>query len=186
MLEYFATLVLLSFIMAHIVPNLLLRRLRQMPWAQSEPEPKEPQPSDKTDTDDGFYHPTPIDIVVVRVMLTRSAKLPPTLVDQIFEDAEYWAHSTNVIDYQAEQQEPLRINGSSMTEDKFLVSSAVAIICAWQLAKLTCISFSSARIPSDSPVSRDKTLCQKSWPTIHEKRSLSPLGPSTMQHTLPS
>lgn len=123
MLEYFATLVLLSFIMAHIVPNLLLTRLRQMHW--SEPEPKDPQPSDKTDANDGFYHPTPVDIVVVRVMLTRSAKLPVTLVDQIFEDAEYWAHSTNVIDYQAEQQEPLRINGASATEDKFLVSTAM-------------------------------------------------------------
>lgn len=108
--------------MAHIVPNMLLARLRQMPLLPQDREQPEPQPSDKTDTNDGLYHPTPIDIVVVRTMLTRSVKLPPDLVDAIFDYAEYWAHSTNVIDYQAEQQEPLRINGSSMSEDKFLVS----------------------------------------------------------------
>ncbi|OAA36068.1 hypothetical protein NOR_07674 [Metarhizium rileyi] len=106
--------------MAHIVPNLLLARLRQMPFT---PEPPEPRPSDKTDVDDGAYYPTPIDIVVARVMLTRSVKLPPDLVDAIFDYAEYWAHSTNVIDYQAEQQEPLRISGTSSTEDRFLLRS---------------------------------------------------------------
>ncbi|OAQ60010.1 ankyrin repeat protein [Pochonia chlamydosporia 170] len=109
--------------MAHIVPNMLLARLRQMPLLPQDREQPEPQPSDKTDTNDGLYHPTPIDIVVVRTMLTRSVKLPPDLVDAIFDYAEYWAHSTNVIDYQAEQQEPLRINGSSMSEDKFLLRS---------------------------------------------------------------
>ncbi|KAG8414755.1 hypothetical protein J3459_014080 [Metarhizium acridum] len=123
MLEFFVSLVLLSFIMAHIVPNLLLARLRRMPLTPENRETPEPRPSDKTDADDGTYHPNPIDIVVVRIMLTRSVKLPPDLVDAIFDYAEYWAHSTNAIDYQAEQQEPLRIYGSSRTEDKFLLRS---------------------------------------------------------------
>lgn len=104
--------------MAHIIPSLLIRRLRGI---QLEPEPPVSRPSDKTDAQDGVYKPTPIDIVVVRIMLTRSTKLPPDLVDSVFDYAEYWAHSTNAIDYQAETQDILRISGSSETEDKFLV-----------------------------------------------------------------
>lgn len=119
MLDLLLSLVLLSFIMAHIVPNLLLTRLRQMPFP--------PVPSDKTDADDGTYHPSPIDIFVVRIMLIRSVKLPPDLVDVIFDYAEYWARSTNAIDYRAEHQELLRIYGSSKTEDQFLVSHSVAL-----------------------------------------------------------
>ncbi|KHO01349.1 uncharacterized protein MAM_00350 [Metarhizium album ARSEF 1941] len=104
--------------MAHNVPNLLLARLRRMPMISQPHEAPEPRPSDKSDADDGTYHPNPIDIVVVRIMLTRSVKLPPDLVDIIFDHAEYWAHSTNVIDYQADQQEPLRICGSSRAENR--------------------------------------------------------------------
>jgi hypothetical protein len=120
MLDFIVSFVFLSFVMAHIVPNLLLARLRQMPLPIQR-EPPEPQASNKSVADDGTYHPTPFDVVVVRIMLSRSVKLPPDLVDAIFDFAEYWARSTNVIDYQAEQQEPLRISGSSASENKFLV-----------------------------------------------------------------
>ncbi|KID73672.1 uncharacterized protein G6M90_00g002140 [Metarhizium brunneum] len=109
--------------MAHIVPNLLLTRFRQMPFPPQNRETPEPRPSDKTDADDGTYHPTPIDIVVVRIMLIRSVKLPPDLVDAIFDYAEYWAHSTNAIDYRAEHQELLRISGACKNEDQFLLRS---------------------------------------------------------------
>jgi hypothetical protein len=122
MLDLVVFLIFLGFIMAHIVPNQLLARLRKLPFAQFDREPPEPEPSNKTDIDHGFYHPSPIDIVVVSVMLTRAVKLPPDLVGAIFDFAEYWAHSTNAIDYQAEKQEPLRINGASAAEDWFLVS----------------------------------------------------------------
>lgn len=127
MLDLLVSLVLLSFIMAHIVPNLLLTRFRQMPFPPQNRETPEPRPSDKTDADDGTYHPSPIDIVVVRIMLIRSVKLPPDLVDAIFDYAEYWAHSTNAIDYRAEHQELLRICGSTKVEDEFLVSHSVAL-----------------------------------------------------------
>ncbi|KAG5992287.1 hypothetical protein E4U54_003698 [Claviceps lovelessii] len=108
--------------MAHITSNLLLHRFRRMNLS-GPPQPPDPQPSDKTDTEDGFYRPTPIDIIVAHIMLTRSKKLPPELVDAIFDMAEYWAHSINVIDYHAEKQDDLRIVGSSRLEDRFLLRS---------------------------------------------------------------
>ncbi|KAL2212832.1 hypothetical protein CC79DRAFT_1330138 [Sarocladium strictum] len=73
--------------------------------------------------DDGAYKPSPIDIVVVRTLLTRGRKLPPDLVDDIFDYAEYWAHSSNEIDYILEQKLPLRIAGRSQKEDHFLLRS---------------------------------------------------------------
>ncbi|KAF4122909.1 hypothetical protein GMORB2_7216 [Geosmithia morbida] len=68
------------------------------------------------------YRPTPIDIVVVREMLSRGCRLPPDIVDAVFDHAEYWAYSSNYIDYQEEHGSALRINGSRPTENKFLVS----------------------------------------------------------------
>jgi hypothetical protein len=65
---------------------------------------------------------TPIDVVVTRIMLTKGKKLPPSVVDVIFDFAEYWAHSSNEIDYMAEHQSPLRVNGASASENRFLVS----------------------------------------------------------------
>lgn len=139
MLDLLVSLVLLSFIMAHIVPNLLLTRFRQMPF------PPVIRPSDKTDADDGTYHPSPIDIFVVRIMLIRSVKLPPDLVDVIFDYAEYWARSTNAIDYRAEHQELLRICGSTKVEDEFLVSHSVALYHGYIAELIDPILFSFVR-----------------------------------------
>ncbi|KAG5915784.1 hypothetical protein E4U42_007909 [Claviceps africana] len=112
--------------MAHITSNLLLHRFRRMNQSEPSPPPA-PQPSEKIDPEYGCYRPTPVDIIVAHIMLTRSLKLPPELVDSIFDMAEYWAHSINVIDYPAQQQRELRIMGSSRTENKFLVSSLTII-----------------------------------------------------------
>lgn len=122
MIQYLVLCILLSFVMAHIASNLLLHRFRQMNLSRP-PQQPDPRPSDKTDAEDGFYRPTPIDIAVAQIMLTKSMKLPPELVDSIFDLAEYWAHSINAIDYQAEQQDHLRIPGPSASEDKFLLRS---------------------------------------------------------------
>ncbi|KAK2594080.1 hypothetical protein QQS21_008229 [Conoideocrella luteorostrata] len=108
--------------MAHITSNMLLHRFRQLQLGATS-QSNDRQPSDETGFDDGFYRPTPIDIIVTRIMLMRSIKLPADLVDAVFDYAEYWAHSTNVIDYQAEHQDSLRIVGSSPEEDKFLLRS---------------------------------------------------------------
>jgi hypothetical protein len=73
-------------------------------------------------TADGGYDPSPMDVFVVREMLSRAIRLPPDIVDVIFDYAEYWAHSTNYIDYLEEHKEPMRVTGSSELENRFLVS----------------------------------------------------------------
>ncbi|KND89120.1 hypothetical protein TOPH_06154 [Tolypocladium ophioglossoides CBS 100239] len=121
MLVEFASLLLLSVVMAHIVPAMLIRRLRSMDLADPDPEPTpnlEPTPGG-----DDRYNPTPMDVVVTRIMLIRSKPLPPDLVDSIFDLAEYWAHSTNAINYHAEHRDHLRVVGSSEAENQFLIRS---------------------------------------------------------------
>ncbi|KAG5755221.1 hypothetical protein H9Q69_008676 [Fusarium xylarioides] len=68
---------------------------------------------------------TPVDVVITRIMLTKGRKLPPGVVDVIFDFAEYWAHSSNEIDYIADEHSspPLRVNGQSPSENKFLLRS---------------------------------------------------------------
>ncbi|ODA83173.1 hypothetical protein RJ55_01684 [Drechmeria coniospora] len=126
MLIEFATLLLLSFIMAHIIPATLLHRLRSMETDVYTPNPAPGDtavPGDTTPASDDGYNPTPIDIAVTRIMLVRSLRLPPDLVDAIFDFAEYWAHSTNAINYTTEHQDCLRVSGSSHLEDRFLLRS---------------------------------------------------------------
>ncbi|EQL00426.1 hypothetical protein OCS_03867 [Ophiocordyceps sinensis CO18] len=80
--------------MAHMIPATLIRRLRGMEL----PPPEKPNASPAAADDDGqdAYKPTPIDIVVTRIMLTRSKRLPLDLVDSVFDFAEYWAHSASL------------------------------------------------------------------------------------------
>lgn len=111
MLETIALLFVL-YMMAHLMPFPLLRHMRSMGQAND---------AEKRDASTTSNGPTPIDIVVVQIMLTRAKRLPPDIVDAIFDHAEYWAHSTNEIDFMVEHKHPLRINGTSATEDKFLV-----------------------------------------------------------------
>jgi hypothetical protein len=67
-----------------------------------------------------------VDIVVTRFMLARKFKLPPDVVDMIFDHAEYWAHSSNEIDYLVEQQAPLCVSGTAPTKNRFLVTKPPA------------------------------------------------------------
>jgi hypothetical protein len=64
------------------------------------------------------YEPSPIDIAVVRAMLCRSKKLPPDLIDAIFDFGEYWAHSTT------ELHQSIHIMGAHPDrENRFLLRS---------------------------------------------------------------
>lgn len=64
------------------------------------------------------YEPSPIDIAVVRAMLCRSKRLPPDLIDAIFDFGEYWAHSTTQL------HENIFISGGNPDrEDRFLLRS---------------------------------------------------------------
>ncbi|PHH88683.1 hypothetical protein CDD83_7213 [Cordyceps sp. RAO-2017] len=120
MLLEFLSLLALSFIMAHLVPAALIRRLRDMERPESpEVVPAETSPA----ADDDRFHPTPIDIAVMRIMLVRSKRLPPDLVDSIFDHAEYWAHSTTAVNYRSENHDRLHIRGTGPQQDRFLIRS---------------------------------------------------------------
>lgn len=118
----------LLYIMAHLLPTNLMNRLRGVGIGPQLPD----QPPSQRDTssaahdeaqDDNSYKPTPLDIVLTRALLTQARKIPPDIVDAIFDYAEYWAHSSNEIDYMLEHKSPLRIIGRSPKEDHFLVRS---------------------------------------------------------------
>lgn len=69
------------------------------------------------------YEPSPVDIAVVRAMLFRAKKLPPDLVDAIFDFAEYWAHTTT------ELHERMNImGGNEERENRFLVRFFSALV----------------------------------------------------------
>ena len=78
-------------------------------------------PHTGTRDENGLYQPTPTDIYVARAMLVKAIQLPPDIVDAVFDYAEYWAHSSNYIDYIEEHKSPLRILGGSPSENRFLV-----------------------------------------------------------------
>ncbi|CAM1506117.1 Fc.00g057580.m01.CDS01 [Cosmosporella sp. VM-42] len=114
--------------MVNIMSRQVLHRLRSLNSAD-EPPNADQRPSE------GFYDPTAIDIAVVRIMMCRGKRLPPDLVDTIFDHAEYWAHSSNEVDFMAEHQSPLRINGSSSSENKFILRSYPVGLTGLQVKK---------------------------------------------------
>ncbi|RGP68386.1 hypothetical protein FLONG3_8159 [Fusarium longipes] len=66
---------------------------------------------------------SPIDVVIARIMLTKGTKLPVDVVNIILDFAEYWAHSSNEVDFNLQHQNPLKVNGQSASEDKFVLRS---------------------------------------------------------------
>lgn len=71
----------------------------------------------------GRYLPSPSDIVDLRATLVRAKKIPLDIVDEIFNFAEYWACSSNVMDYIEEHGDTMKVMGRSRCEDKFVVST---------------------------------------------------------------
>lgn len=126
LLRFYLLSLLFTFIMAHVMPNVLLRRLRSAnilgedgTWnlaGGTSSQGSKPLPTHG----DGEYRPTPIDIVVVRILLSRGKRLPPELVDAIFDHAEYWAHSTTEVACRTQIA-----GGNSETEDMFLVRTGL-------------------------------------------------------------
>ncbi|KAH8180220.1 Ankyrin repeat protein [Sarocladium implicatum] len=121
------------YITAYMQPINLITRLRGLGVGPQLPSPSTPlrrgnpsSPSSSSQPEqpqDDSYKPSPIDILVTRILLTKCKKLPADLCDIIFDYAEYWAHSTNEIDYNLEHKSPLRIVGRSRKEDHFLIRS---------------------------------------------------------------
>jgi hypothetical protein len=117
MLVYIVGFILAYIVMAQSIPQNVILGLRSMllSTAGQDGEDEKKRNSPVKDL-------TPIDIVITRIMLTKGKKLPPDVVDVIFDFAEYWAHSSNEVNYIAEHSEPLMIVGGSPVENKFLVS----------------------------------------------------------------
>jgi hypothetical protein len=75
-------------------------------------------PDEKEYFDVPYHEPTIGDIRLVRFMLQQVKHLPPELVDQILDHAEYWLHSEVSVDY---QDDPLLINGTQVGEEDRLI-----------------------------------------------------------------
>jgi len=69
------------------------------------------------------FHPSPGDIKLVREMLCEWTTIPVDVVDEILDYAEYWAHSSNEIDFNLEHGSHLKISGTSPSKNKFLLRS---------------------------------------------------------------
>lgn len=124
---FYILLFLISAIMVSMIPPNLVNLLRDL-GSQDDPEHPDENANasgsgNETSTEEqNSYNPTPVDIGIVRIMLARAMKIPPTLIDEIFEHAEYWASSSNQVDFNLEHQAPMTISGTREREDAFLVS----------------------------------------------------------------
>ncbi|KAK2048784.1 hypothetical protein LZ31DRAFT_515589 [Colletotrichum somersetense] len=82
---------------------------------------QDPEP-DQVPQEPGRYKPTPIDVVVVRIMLEKASKLPPEVMDIIIDEAEYWAHSEASIHHPSTAlRDTLRVVGTTSEENKLLL-----------------------------------------------------------------
>ncbi|RDA88401.1 hypothetical protein CP532_5635 [Ophiocordyceps camponoti-leonardi (nom. inval.)] len=61
------------------------------------------------------FEPLPGDIAFMRATLMRAKGLPPDIIDLIFDQAEYWAHSSSFF------EQSVRISGTDAQENKFLI-----------------------------------------------------------------
>lgn len=117
MLIYLFYFFIAYLIMAQSIPQNVIQGLRTMLSLGSQ--------NDNETSSSSSGRLTPVDVVITRIMLTKGKKLPPGVVDVILDFAEYWAHSSNEVDYIAEHSSPLRVNGQSPSENKFLVSQTL-------------------------------------------------------------
>jgi hypothetical protein len=163
MIQYILSALVLYCVMAHILPITVLRRLQGLNTDDndnSESQGNERRRDENQENNDGKasgdgekdavksggeddearpYQPSPVDIVVVRTMLHRGVKLPVDIADFVLDLAEYWAHSSNYINYVEEQQSPMKISGTSPNQNKFLVSQrppATSALCSHNLDPL--------------------------------------------------
>lgn len=70
------------------------------------------------DTQPNTFEPSPMDVVVVRAMLSEGLNLPHEIVLSILDLAEYWPHTSTVLDH------PVTVNTGRGQEDRFVVSIA--------------------------------------------------------------
>lgn len=74
--------------------------------------------SGPSDSGNAVYEPSALDVVVVKIMLTKGCKLPHEIVLSLLDHAEYWPHTTTTLDHS------LIVSSGAGREDQFVVSAA--------------------------------------------------------------
>lgn len=127
---FYILIFLISAIMVSMIPSSIVNLLRDLGGNDDPDHPDGNAPAEASGSanepsaeEENSYNPSPVDIGIVRIMLARAMKIPPTLIDEIFEHAEYWASSSNEVDFNLEHQAPMTISGSRQRENTFLLRS---------------------------------------------------------------
>lgn len=121
---------LMSFV--PFLQNLVTRTLgfhdSSVPGSSSSPSNMpQPQPQSKSqstpnvaDESNHPHEPSAMDVVVVKMMLQQGLRLPPEVVLSVLDFAEYWPHTTAVMD------RPLTVPSGRRRENRLIVSSCRA------------------------------------------------------------
>ncbi|KAK1775319.1 hypothetical protein QBC45DRAFT_359871 [Copromyces sp. CBS 386.78] len=68
------------------------------------------------------YQPTAMEVIFVRAMLEKALQLPPEIINSIIDHAEYWPHTSTLIDYSDWPQTQRVVNGGDpSSENTFLL-----------------------------------------------------------------
>lgn len=162
MLAFLLSLFAIAFVAARMQP--FVNRLRGLRTGPQLPQParplRSPDSANIEGEDDGTaYKPTPVDVVVVRALLSHGRKIPPDVVDVIFDFAEYWAHSSTEIDYSLERKSNLIIRGRSSQEDRLLLRSfPVGLTSTEERADLAKVQRYDTKESTPRPLSREHPL----------------------------
>lgn len=116
---------------ALVVFNRLVRPPAQPEDAQKDKEKDEaPMATD--------YEPSIPDVLVVKAMLGKGLHLPPELIDSIVDQAEYWPHTSAMVDYTVETGSMHVIRGRSQgfpgSENELLLRSVPLGFPRWPKA----------------------------------------------------
>ncbi|EAA34853.2 hypothetical protein GE21DRAFT_2199 [Neurospora crassa] len=80
------------------------------------------QDQDDIDRSVNPYQPTATEVILVRAMLEKALRLPPEIINGILDHAEYWPHTSTVIDYSNWPQGQRVVNaGDGNSENAFLL-----------------------------------------------------------------
>ncbi|OLN96525.1 hypothetical protein CCHL11_00779 [Colletotrichum chlorophyti] len=116
-MSYFSSLQQYAGALATVAAGAIIARVIETMQSGSQD-----QQAERVDPTAGVdYKPTPLDVVVVRIMLEKAMKFPPEILDIIIDHAEYWPHSeASVENTTPGHRNPLSVMGGR-DENKFLL-----------------------------------------------------------------
>lgn len=96
----------------------------------------------------GTFEPSPLDVIVVKAMLQEALKLPLEVILPLLDFAEYWPHTTSVLDRQVGAR-----GGDRTRENRFLLrTQPLGLIKPTHYDKNL---YTHASVPQQPPVSAD-------------------------------